>query len=73
VGKPADERRAWEDYDTLRDVIAVAGHALTRPLTVDKRCKRDHNPVWFQNNRSEDNHHVAAGPVVLLQAPEAKP
>ncbi len=49
------------DADTLHDVITVNDHALTRPWTVDKRYKRDHNPIWFQNNCSEDNRHVWIG------------
>ncbi len=49
------------DPDILHDVITVTDHALTRPWTVDKRYKRDHNPVWFQNNCSEDNRHVFIG------------
>jgi hypothetical protein len=46
------------DADTLHDVITVNDHALTHPWTVDKRYKRDHDPIWFLNNCSEDNRHV---------------
>jgi hypothetical protein len=49
------------DPDILHDVITVVDHALTRPWVVDKRYKRDHNPIWFQNNCSEDNRHVFIG------------
>jgi hypothetical protein len=49
------------DKDILHDVITVNDHALTRPWTVDKRYKRDHNPVWYQLNCSEDNRHVYLG------------
>jgi hypothetical protein len=49
------------DADTLHDVITVNDHALTRPWTVDKHYKREHNPVWFPNNCSEDNRHVWIG------------
>lgn len=49
------------DPDILHDLITVADHALTGPWTVDKRYKRDHNPIWFQNNCSEDNRHVFIG------------
>jgi hypothetical protein len=49
------------DPDILHDVITVMDHALTRPWVVDKRYKRDHNPIWFQNNCSEDNRHVFIG------------
>ena len=46
------------DPDTLHDEITVFDHALTRPWTVNKRYKRDHDPVWFLNECSEDNRHV---------------
>jgi hypothetical protein len=46
------------DPDTLHDEITVMDHALTRPWTVDKHYKRDHDPVWFLNECSEDNRHV---------------
>jgi hypothetical protein len=49
------------DPDILHDVITVTDHALTHPWTVDKRYKRDHDPLWFQNNCSEDNRHVFIG------------
>ena len=49
------------DADTLHDEITVMDHALTRPWTVDKRYRRDHNPIWFQNHCSEDNRHVFIG------------
>jgi hypothetical protein len=49
------------DADTLHDVITVNDHALTRPWTVDKHYKRDHDPIWFPNNCSEDNRHVWIG------------
>jgi hypothetical protein len=49
------------DPDTLHDEITVNDHALTRPWTVDKHYKRDHNPIWFQNHCSEDNRHVTIG------------
>ena len=49
------------DPDTLHDEITVNDHALTHPWTVDKHYKRDHDPIWFQNNCSEDNRHVFIG------------
>src|SRR5215475_10871740 len=49
------------DADTLHDVITVNDHALTHPWTVDKHYKRDHNPIWYQNDCSEDNRHVFIG------------
>jgi len=49
------------DADILHDEITVVDHALTRPWTVIKSYKRDHDPIWFQNNCSEDNRHVFIG------------
>jgi hypothetical protein len=49
------------DADTLHDEITVIDHALTHPWTVVKSYKRDHDPIWFQNNCSEDNRHVFIG------------
>jgi hypothetical protein len=47
--------------DILHDEITSYDHALTRPWTVVKSFKRDHNPIWFQNHCSEDNRHVTIG------------
>ena len=49
------------DPDMLHDEITVNDHALTHPWMVDKHYKRDHDPIWFQNNCSEDNRHVFIG------------
>jgi hypothetical protein len=49
------------DPDILHDVITVNDHALTRPWTVDKRYKRDLNPVWLLSECSADNRHVFLG------------
>jgi hypothetical protein len=47
--------------DILHDEITSYDHALTRPWTVMKNYRRDHNPIWFQNHCSEDNRHVTIG------------
>jgi len=49
------------DPDILHDEITVNDHALTRPWTVDKRYKRDHNPIWLLSECSADNRHVFLG------------
>jgi hypothetical protein len=49
------------DANTLHDEITVNDHALTRPWTVLKTYKREPNPIWFQNDCSEDNRHVFLG------------
>ena len=47
--------------DILYDEITTIDHALTRPWTVTKKFRRERNPTWFENDCSEDNHHVAIG------------
>jgi hypothetical protein len=47
--------------DGLSDEITVFDHALTRPWTIVKRYRRDHDPVRLEYNCSEDNHHVLIG------------
>ncbi len=47
--------------DALNDEITVIDHALTRPWTITKRYRRDHNPIRLEYNCSEDNHHVLIG------------
>jgi len=47
--------------DVLHDEITTIDHALTRPWTITKNYRRDHKPIWFQWNCSEDNHHVLMG------------
>jgi hypothetical protein len=47
--------------DILHDEITTIDHALTRPWTVTKTFRRERNPSWFENDCSEDNHHVSIG------------
>jgi hypothetical protein len=47
--------------DILLDDITTIDHALTRPWTVTKKYRREHSPIWYQNDCSEDNHHVTIG------------
>jgi len=46
--------------DVLVDEVTTIDNALTRPWTVTKRYRREHKPIWFENN-CEDNHHVMIG------------
>ena len=45
----------------LHDEITTFDHALTRPWTVIKTVRRERNPIWYENNCMEDNHHVVIG------------
>src|ERR1700722_3431003 len=47
------------DDDLLHDEITTIDDALTRPWTVDKRCRRERNVVWVENVCNEYNPHVA--------------
>jgi hypothetical protein len=45
----------------MHDEITTIDHALTRPWTVTKTVRRERNPIWYENNCMEDNHHVEIG------------
>jgi hypothetical protein len=45
----------------LLDEITTIDNALNRPWTVTKKFRRERNATWFENDCSEDNHHVAIG------------
>jgi hypothetical protein len=47
--------------DVLHDEVTTIDHALTQPWTVTKSYRRDPNPIWFDNNCSENNNHVVIG------------
>ena len=49
------------DRDILHNEITVYDHALTRPWTVDKRYRRLKDVLWYEDNCTEDNHHVIVG------------
>ncbi len=47
--------------DILHDEITTIDHALTRPWTVEKKYRREHNPVWIEAVCNESNPHVRIG------------
>jgi hypothetical protein len=47
--------------DILNDEITTIDHALTRPWTVHKRYRREHNPIWIEAVCSEANPHLRIG------------
>jgi hypothetical protein len=49
------------DRDILHNEITVYDHALTRPWTVNKSYRRLHDVVWYEDNCTENNHHVIIG------------
>jgi hypothetical protein len=50
-----------QNPDLMHDEITTIDHALTRPWTVTKTVRRERNPMWYENNCMEDNHHVEIG------------
>jgi hypothetical protein len=47
--------------DIMRNEITTIDHALTRPWTVSRFYKREHNPQWEEYNCTEDNRWVVIG------------
>jgi hypothetical protein len=47
--------------DILHDEVTTIDNALTRPWTVTKSYRRERNPMWFEYNCAEGNHHVLIG------------
>jgi hypothetical protein len=49
------------DNDVMHNVISIVDNAFTHPWTVDKRYSRNRDVVWFEDNCTENNHHVVIG------------
>ncbi|HEY6259193.1 MAG TPA: hypothetical protein VIY51_25730 [Xanthobacteraceae bacterium] len=49
------------DSDVLHDEVTTIDNALTHPWTVLKSYRRVGNPMWFDYNCPEGNHHVRVG------------
>jgi hypothetical protein len=49
------------DHDMMHNIITIIDHAFTHPWTVDKHYHRDRNVIWFEDNCTENNHHVVIG------------
>jgi hypothetical protein len=49
------------DSNVFLDELTVSDNALIRPWTVTKKYLRVSNPVWYEQNCSEDNHQVLIG------------
>ena len=54
------------DPDILRNEITTIDHALTRPWTVSRFYRREHNPLWEEYNCTEDNRWVVIGGQMYL-------
>jgi hypothetical protein len=49
------------DRDLLKADITTIDDAFTRPWTVSRHYKREHNPIWPPYLCTEANHHVIIG------------
>jgi hypothetical protein len=49
------------DPDLMHNFITIIDAAFTHPWTVDKRYRRERNILWFEDNCTENNHHVVIG------------
>jgi hypothetical protein len=52
--------------DMLRNEITTYDHALTRPWTVSRFYRREHNPIYEEYNCTEDNRWVPIGGELYL-------
>jgi len=49
------------DPDLMHNFITIIDAAFTHPWTVDKHYRRERNIIWFEDNCTENNHHVVIG------------
>lgn len=54
------------DPDILRNEITTYDHALTRPWTVSRFYRREHNPIYEEYPCTEDNRWVTIGGELYL-------
>ena len=58
------------DPDLLRNEITIIDDAFTRPWTVSRLYRREHNPIWEEYNCTEDNRWVVLGGRIYLLDPD---
>jgi hypothetical protein len=49
------------DPDLMHNEITIMDHAFTHPWTVDKHYIRERKVLWFEDNCTENNHHIVIG------------
>jgi hypothetical protein len=47
--------------EVMHNIITIIDHAFTHPWTVDKRYRRIRNVIWYEDNCTENNHHIVIG------------
>ena len=45
----------------MHNIITIIDNAFTHPWTIDKRYRRIHKILWFEDNCNENNHHIVIG------------
>jgi hypothetical protein len=55
-----------KDPDVLRNEITTFDHALTRPWTVSRFYRREHEPIYEEYPCTEDNHWITIGNELYL-------
>jgi hypothetical protein len=61
-----------DDKDLLHDDITTTDHAFTRPWTVTKTYRRDHNPRWAEYNCQPPAGSIFVGPEEYRLSPDSK-
>ena len=68
-GKGIIKERLWldaKDPDLMHNEITIIDNAFTRPWTVERQYRREHDPIWEEYNCMEDNRWVVLGGYVYL-------
>jgi hypothetical protein len=50
-----------DNKDVLNVEITTIDHALTKPWTITKKFRREHDILWYEDICNENNNHVAVG------------
>jgi hypothetical protein len=68
-GSTIIKERLWldaKDGDLMHNEITIIDNAFTRPWTVERQYRREHEPIWEEYNCMEDNRWVVLGGWVYL-------
>jgi hypothetical protein len=68
-GSTIIKERLWldpKDPDLMHNEITTIDDAFTRPWTVERQYRREHDPVWEEYNCMEDNRWVVLGGYIYM-------
>ena len=67
-GKPAELFcvSGWVAWNDVLESSTITDNAFTRPWTVERQYRREHEPIWEEYNCMEDNRWVVLGGWVYL-------